>query len=187
MGLSWETPKGTKGSEPQVSLSHISGTRTAKPASQLVRIPSWVGDICTIRLRKSAAARPNELWLWHDGRGWKLHLPGEVAGTMSLITRRGLWESVTHGRPVLECPCSAGSGCWAPRALKDTSECSLLTSSSKECSSSLTRCQTPGHSHGACLLPLPLPPPMANNSRDRSAALCPKPANHDRVQGAGLL
>lgn len=186
MGLSWETPKGAKGSEPQVSLSHISGTRTAKPASQPLWVSSWAGDICTIRLKRSLAARPIELWLQYDGSGWKLQLPGEVAGAVSLITRKGLWKSVTLGRPVLERPCSAGSGCWAPRVLQNTSECFLLALSSKECSS-LTGCQTPGCRHGACLLPLALSPPMANCSRDPSAALCPEPANHDRVQGAGLL
>lgn len=101
---------------------------TAGPVSQPLQVPCWAGDLCTIGLRRSLAARPVELWLWHCRSGWKLCPQGEVAGTVSLIIRR---ECLCWSPP----PAAGLSWSHWPRlvALQDTSECSPW--SSAECSS----------------------------------------------------
>lgn len=92
-GLSWETRRGTGGSEPQVPLGCMAYSspelRTAGLASQPLRVPSWAGDLCTILVRRSLAAGPVEPWLWLDRSRSKLRPLGEVAGTISLLIRRG--------------------------------------------------------------------------------------------------
>jgi len=90
------------------------------PGARDSRVPPWAGDLCTIGLRRSLAARPIEPWLWHGGSRLKLHPAGGGGRAISLLIRKGCFHQPgTRGRPVLVSHHPTGPVWWpwTPRAL----------------------------------------------------------------------